>query len=108
MKNILMLLTAFLISSVSYAEHTCTDCHNSDTPGATDLIKPLSTLCSDCHQERIAAGEHQVDIPATFVEGNTLPLQNGNMTCITCHDPHGSSLALRMTDPDLCKQCHKR
>ena len=108
MKNILILVIALLVSSISYAEHTCTDCHNSDTPGTTDLNKPLSMLCAKCHQERIAAGEHQVDIPATFIESNTLPQQNGKMTCITCHDPHGSSLALRMTDPDLCKQCHKR
>lgn len=108
MKNIFIIVIVFLVCSSAYAEHTCTDCHSSDTPGATDLTRPLSTLCNNCHQARIEKGEHQVNIPATFTGGNTLPLQDGKMTCITCHDPHGSSLALRMKDPELCTQCHKR
>ncbi|WP_455218424.1 cytochrome c3 family protein [Kaarinaea lacus] len=94
--------------SVQAANHNCTDCHGTQSPGATDLVKPLSMLCADCHQARIAAGEHRVDVPVTTAGNNALPLSDGKMTCITCHDPHGTSLALRMKDPDLCNHCHKR
>ena len=101
-------LAGLLISIDSNAaDHACSDCHGSATPGASDLIRPLSGLCADCHRKRIAAGEHAVDIPVT-APNNTLPLHNGEMTCITCHDPHQAFAALRMEDPELCTQCHKR
>jgi predicted CXXCH cytochrome family protein len=101
-------LSALCISiKVEAADHACTDCHNSTTPSANDLIKPLSTLCASCHAERIAAGEHVVDIPV-ISPNNTLPLHNGAMTCATCHNPHQPLAALRMVDPELCEQCHSR
>ena len=102
---LLLLLTTWL--PLASADHSCTDCHNSGTPSNTDLIKPLSSLCADCHAERIAAGEHVVDITVTAAT-NTLPIQNGNMTCITCHDPHQTLAALRKMDPELCRECHVR
>ena len=97
----------FLCTTAGAADHACPDCHNSLAPSANDLIKPLSALCADCHAERIAAGEHVVDIPV-FAPNNTLPIQNGVMTCATCHDPHQPFAALRMVDPELCRQCHPR
>jgi predicted CXXCH cytochrome family protein len=92
------------------ADHKCNDCHKTSSPGKADLVKPLSTLCADCHAARLAAGEHAVDISLSSTMDNkmALPLQNGKLTCITCHDPHKASLALRLTDPDLCQQCHNR
>ena len=94
-------------SNNALADHSCTDCHNSATPGVSDLIKPLSGLCADCHAKRIAAGEHAVDIPV-FASNNTLPLHEGKLSCATCHDPHQPFAALRMIDPELCKQCHPK
>lgn len=102
------LLLAWLMSgNTALADHSCTDCHNSATPSASDLIKPLSGLCADCHAKRIAAGEHAVDIPV-FALNNTLPLHQGKMSCATCHDPHQPFAALRMMDPELCEQCHPK
>ena len=97
----------FFCANASAADHACTNCHSSTTPAASDLIKPLSALCADCHAERIAAGEHVVDIPVTAAN-NTLPLHSGMMTCATCHDPHQPFAALRMENPELCRQCHAR
>ena len=96
-----------LFSFGANADHACTDCHSSATPSASDLIQPLSGLCADCHSKRIAAGEHAVDVPVT-APNNTLPIHNGEMTCVTCHDPHQPLAALRMEDPELCRQCHTR
>lgn len=101
------LAALFISVNAGAADHACTDCHNSATPSASDLIKPQSALCADCHAERIAAGEHVVDIPV-FAPDNPLPLHNGVMTCATCHDPHQPFAALRMTNPELCVQCHTR
>ena len=112
MNKILLTLTALsaglLISTIIFgADHNCTDCHNSATPSVNDLNKPLSALCADCHATRIVAGEHKVDI-AVNIPANTLPLQGGKLTCITCHDPHQPSLALRMPAQDICRQCHDK
>ncbi len=86
-------------------DHTCSDCHASATPNAGDLIQPLSGLCANCHIDRITAGEHVVGIPVSTPD-NTLPLHDDVMSCATCHDPHQPFAALRMKDPELCRQCH--
>ncbi len=100
--------TVLLISThINAADHICSDCHASATPGANDLIQPLSGLCADCHIDRITAGEHVVGIPVTAPD-NTLPLHDNVMSCATCHDPHQSFAALRMKDPALCRQCHQK
>jgi predicted CXXCH cytochrome family protein len=72
------------------------------------LNKPLSELCLDCHAARKAPAEHRVDVvPAMAVQ--KLPLSNGKMTCITCHDPHANKYGkmLRVRAKDLCFVCHK-
>ena len=101
--SLIVLLISFNASAA--VDHVCSDCHSSATPGANDLIQPLSGLCIDCHRARVDAGEHAVDVPVAAT-GNTLPLHNGVMSCATCHDPHQPFAALRMVDPELCRQCH--
>jgi len=101
-------LAGLLISGGALgADHNCADCHRSTDPNNNDLIQPLSGLCADCHIERIAAGEHVVDIPVN-IPSNTLPLENGQLTCITCHDPHKVFAGLRMGGMVLCRECHAR
>ena len=98
---------------------------------------PLSELCSGCH----TVGPHpsssitgkrgwlHMSVPnAEFVErmrqtveakGGRLPLDpvSGEMTCVTCHDPHDERLAgFAIADPsgskarlryeDICGACH--
>ncbi len=86
----------------------CTICHQGDAgKGKAVLNRPVSDLCVQCHQDRKAAGEHQVDvIPVMKVE--KLPLSGGKMTCITCHDPHRNRYGkmLRVRPRDLCSVCH--
>lgn len=76
--------------------------------------------CNGCHVPS-ATFSHPVNVRATMQVPSTFPLQNGKVTCVTCHD--GSSSALhaqaRLTgDPmlrggvassaGLCIQCHER
>jgi len=95
----------FISTNSGAADHTCSDCHATTTPGTSDLAQPLSGLCADCHIDRITAGEHVVGIPVSAPD-NTLPLHDSVMSCATCHDPHQPFAALRMEDPELCRQCH--
>ncbi|MBN4079156.1 cytochrome c3 family protein [Beggiatoa alba] len=92
------------LSATAATDHVCSDCHASATPSASDLIRPLSGLCVDCHRNRIIAGEHIIDVPV-IASSNTLPLHSV-MTCAPCHDPHQPFAALRWVDPELCRHCH--
>jgi predicted CXXCH cytochrome family protein len=87
----------------------CKICHGSHgrKEGAVLLIRPIETLCVECHADRMSSKEHKIDVVPTM-KGKDLPLKNNRMTCITCHDPHRNKYGsmLRMPEPDLCLQCH--
>lgn len=86
----------------------CSACHVMKGNRRTDaLTKNPSALCLDCHPGRLAPSEHKVDIvPSMKVTG--LPLTDGKMTCVTCHDPHENrhGSLLRMPETALCLTCH--
>ena len=114
--TLLALLVCLFISTATLGvDHQCADCHVSTPHNNDDLKKPPSELCVDCHAARISAGEHKVDIAVStlgempdYTLSSKLPLQAGKLTCITCHDPHKTSLALRLPKNELCQQCHKK
>jgi len=86
----------------------CTICHlPAGAHSVGELKKPLSVLCLDCHRDRTPPAEHKVDIPPrTEVKG--LPLFDGKIACVTCHDPHANTYGnmLRIPAGDLCMVCH--
>jgi predicted CXXCH cytochrome family protein len=93
------------------SKKNCTNCHPSYSlkKGAAPLNKPIADLCIGCHGDRKSPSEHKVDIiPPMMVR--QLPLSDGKMTCVTCHDPHQnpSGNLLRMTEPELCMLCHNK
>ncbi len=77
-----------------------------------------SDFCLECHA--MAAGTvapHPCFVPiAGVVSGNAsgLPLDDGKMTCLTCHTGHGpepdpagaAKFFLRVDAPGLCGRCH--
>ena len=85
---------------------SCADCHGENhslkTPSATDL-------CLSCHPGG-RADHPLMRIPDTMA--TTLPLdQERNMTCLTCHEPHGKGEGrklLRKTNEALCQDCHQK
>ncbi len=89
----------------------CAACHLfSQETGRAGLNATPDELCTGCHLERLAAGEHRVGV-AVSVGASTLPLVDGLVACITCHEPHGLSgnAALLRTEPaDLCNRCHSK
>ena len=71
-----------------------------------------SRACASCHRfaDRVS---HPVDVRGAPVAG--LPLENGNVTCLTCHDERAlepdherrGSAMLRLPARALCASCHE-
>jgi DmsE family decaheme c-type cytochrome len=80
----------------------CSDCHNPMARfSATGLMKKASITetCQSCHQQQ----------RAEFRKKSHMPLPEGKMTCVDCHNPHGTS-GKRLLKADsvneLCYTCH--
>jgi len=80
----------------------CSDCHNPMARfSATGLLaKPsISETCQTCHQQQ----------RAEFRRRSHMPLPEGKMSCVDCHNPHGSPTApLLKADSvnEVCYACH--
>ena len=80
----------------------CSDCHNPMARiSATGLLaKPtINETCYTCHQQQ----------RAEFAKRSHMPLPEGKMSCVDCHNPHGTtSKALIKADSvnELCYGCH--
>lgn len=91
------------------SKRDCSRCHISYEEGAEKILltKSVTELCQGCHPDRMAQNEHAVNIiPSIRVK--QLPLTEGKLTCITCHDPHQNihGSLLRMPASELCMACH--
>ena len=88
--------------STRYRDLGCSDCHNPMTrTSRTGLLREASVneACFTCHKTQ----------RLQFRKRSHMPLLEGKMTCVDCHNPHGSA-----TDPllradsvnQLCFGCH--
>ena len=83
----------------------CLFCHLGDSQTAGSLILPEPEVCQLCHSPH---NDHAILIQTGDVDPS-LPLTNGLMTCITCHDQHSPQpLQLRLPTIQLCTSCHDR
>lgn len=81
----------------------CLFCHETDSQTDGSLLLPEPDLCLLCHSPN---NDHAILVQPTTVDPS-LPLTNGLMTCITCHDHHSQqSLQLRLPPNQLCASCH--
>jgi DmsE family decaheme c-type cytochrome len=80
----------------------CSDCHNPMAKfSASGLLKKpsINETCYTCHQQQ----------RAEFAKRSHMPLPEGKVTCVDCHNPHGStSRALLKGDSvnETCYNCH--
>jgi DmsE family decaheme c-type cytochrome len=113
-------------SQVPVAEKNaiCVSCHQQLDKGHwTDSRHQSSDLaCNDCHKihigkDPVMVKEQQVQVCGSCHQSEKLaskrfsshPLENGQMGCTDCHNPHGSNtdkLLLADTINDTCFQCH--
>ncbi|MFQ6043159.1 MAG: cytochrome c3 family protein [Candidatus Poribacteria bacterium] len=83
----------------------CLKCHKPhDSENESLLVDDSTAMCISCHKREKKfthpLGEAAID-----------PRTNKGMTCVTCHDAHGSEyefVLLADRQRDLCIQCHKR
>jgi predicted CXXCH cytochrome family protein len=91
------------------SQQECNICHVSHKGGGLGLVKKTVTeLCLECHPDRMGSTEHVVGvIPSINI--NRLPLIDGKMNCVTCHNPHKNTFEnmLRIPPEKICLSCHK-
>jgi len=81
---------------------SCSDCHNPMAKiSATGLLKKpsINETCYTCHRQQ----------RAEFAKRSHMPLPEGKVSCVDCHNPHGSNNhALIKADSvnELCYGCH--
>ncbi len=109
---------------------SCRLCHTTHNPQGPHLwtrppadssAGPTSNLCGACHDEDLVTepkGTHHPLTSMASLEGVSDPLlantiaqcdTDGEVGCITCHDPHGDSgqaTQLREAPVALCTRCH--
>lgn len=85
----------------------CQGCHQRGAPAPALLHEEPVALCKSCH--RFAHGNHPVEVAMKRPSGK-LPLWKGQVTCVSCHDPHAvrEKRGLRAADAELCLACHAR
>ncbi|MDR1529188.1 MAG: DmsE family decaheme c-type cytochrome [Burkholderiales bacterium] len=82
------------------ANVACTDCHTMHT--TKDQVTTQTTqagVCFTCHK----------NIRAEIMRISTHPIRTGQMSCVSCHQPHGSEadrLMIKDTINDTCYTCH--
>lgn len=86
------------------------------SPGHPLLRNPEAMsieICYSCHPERSLGASHPVEIYATKKEvtiPESLPtVNNGMLTCVTCHNPHsglGKKLVREVIVTKSCVACH--
>jgi DmsE family decaheme c-type cytochrome len=78
----------------------CTDCHEIHPSGRPDDWKiDDPRTCYRCHE----------DVRAEMYLPSHHPVKEGKMTCLACHEPHGSTTHGLRTEErpnDLCLNCH--
>lgn len=80
----------------------CSDCHNTmveaSLTGALARTS-ISATCSSCHTQ----------VQADFQKRSHMPVPEGKMSCVDCHNPHGSSTQPMLTADSVnqvCYRCH--
>jgi DmsE family decaheme c-type cytochrome len=82
---------------------SCVSCHSVHSPKSEggQLVKANAmALCAQCHREKVA----KID------RSGHMPVREGKMACVTCHNPHGTAnvklLRAGLSSAESCTSCH--
>lgn len=105
--SLLLIIGLPLAPATAVAVHdNCSDCH---TEGKSLKIPEATLLCLSCHSQN--RNDHKTGTPPGTMK-TPLPIdKEGNISCVTCHDPHGKGSyprLLKMKKDDLCLNCHDK
>ena len=78
----------------------CTNCHQlMEKVSVKNQLAKSTELetCFQCHKDR----------RAQLVKSNHMPLENGSMTCSSCHNPHGSTTDKLLKEASVNETCYK-
>ncbi|MBB1427072.1 DmsE family decaheme c-type cytochrome [Shewanella sp. SG44-2] len=93
-------LMAWHSSSHNLDEVACSDCHNIHTDNDPVMDKlTVNDTCTSCHTQQ----------KSDMNKRSSHPMKWDQMTCIDCHNPHGSmseSALNHATVNDTCYSCH--
>jgi len=99
----------------------CMTCHPPHGAHADPLLIMAASqgeLCTSCHSDH-AAGEsqHPVELEVDYIRRQAIVniggafAPNGDLTCLSCHDPHQSSAGTLLrtggAGTDACRSCHE-
>ncbi len=116
----ILLITSCAINMARYRQampvgmSECSDCHIILQDGTlsdrgSKLSGSINIVCTGCHSNRIAQGEHGVGMEQK--SKTVLPLYDGRVECPTCHEPHGlggNHAMLRLPADQICRACHDK
>lgn len=103
----------FMASAHAGAGLSCDTCHDTHTDPLrpalidNDLILPIAGAADLPPGAASCAGCHS-DVMASFAFTERHRLQEGVMTCVTCHEPHARSQRARLGGfkQEACETCH--
>lgn len=82
------------------ANLSCANCHKVHQGPAQKVKRSeIAALCTTCH----------LDVAAAFALPSHHPVPEEKITCVDCHDPHGTSNASNLKaspQRDVCARCH--
>ncbi|MDP2168333.1 MAG: cytochrome c3 family protein [Thermodesulfovibrionales bacterium] len=120
---VLIILSAAIIAYTvmenphGFSDSECSKCHVDAGKTPKELVAPVIGLCAGCHRRGMKTASHPVGIlPGITRIPQGMPLENGRLTCNTCHNIHAKrftafgekSYFLRTTarGRDFCAACH--